>query len=147
MESTWETRDLVVLELAVRHFDDPDASGLDIPTIATQTGLGESDVKRALKALSEASPALVVGIPIAEASYPPYLTGVTERARQLVGAWPSPDSLTDRLVAALQSAAETEPDEEKRTALQRIASLVGGVGRDVFVNVVSSVIGHAIGPN
>lgn len=145
MESTWEARDLVVLELAVRHFDDPDASGLDIPAIATRTGLSESDVKRALKALSEASPALVVGIPIAEASYPPYLTGVTERARRLVGAWPSPDLLTDRLVTALQSAAETEPDEEKKAVLKRMAALVGGVGRDVFVNVASSVIGRAIG--
>jgi hypothetical protein len=147
VESTWETRDLVVLELAVRHFDDPDVFRLDIPAIAAQTGLDEGDVKRALKALNDASPALVVGVPIAELSYPPYLTGVTERARQLVGAWPSPDSLTDRLIAALQSAAETEPDEEKRTVLKRMASLVGGVGRDVFVNVVSSVIGHAIGPN
>jgi hypothetical protein len=145
VESTWENRELVVLDLAVRYFDDPDAYRLDIPEVVEQTGLAEDHVKRALRALDSASPPLVEGHSVDQASYPIFLTGVTERARRLVGAWPSPDNFTDRLIAALQSAAETEQDKEKRTTLKRMASLVGGMGRDIFVEVASQVIGRSIG--
>jgi hypothetical protein len=134
-----------VLDLAVRYFDDPDAYRLGIPAIVEQAALSEDHVKPALRALDGASPPLVEGIGSGETNYPVWLTGVTERARRLVGAWPSPDNLTDRLIAALESAAETEQYEEKRTTLKRMASLLGGMGRDIFVEVASKVIGRSIG--
>lgn len=145
MESTWENRELVVLDLLVRYFDDPDAFRLGIPAIVQQTGLSDDQVKRALRALASASPPLIEGTGFGEISYPVWMTGVTERARRLVGAWPSPGGLADRLIAALESAAETEQDEEKRTTLKRMASLLGGMGRDIFVDVTSKVIGRSIG--
>jgi hypothetical protein len=145
VESTWENRDLVVLDLAVQYFDDPSVHRLGIPVIVERTGLSEDDVKRALRALASASPRLIKGSSADQVAFPLFLTGVTGPARQLVGAWPSPDSLTDRLVAALEAAASAEPNEEKRSALRHAAAVLGGMGRDIFVEVASKALGHVTG--
>jgi hypothetical protein len=145
VESTWETRDLPVLEEAVRYFDDADAFRLDIANIVTATGLSADDVNRALRALASARPPLIEGIEIGEATYPIILTGVTERARREVGAWPSPEGLADRVIAAMEQAAEDEPDAEKRGKLRQLASLLGDMGRDILVDVASKALGHATG--
>lgn len=62
MESTWESRDLPVLELIVAHFDDVDANRLDIEQLVDLAGIPKSEVLRALKALHEADPPYIVGM-------------------------------------------------------------------------------------
>jgi len=95
VDSTWETRELVVLEAAVRHFDNPEAKRFDLPHMAEVTGLDGDTLRRALRALYEASPPYIDGAKMAEQTYPEPLTGVTERARRAVGAWPTADNLAD----------------------------------------------------
>lgn len=101
MDDTWTERELPVLTALVEHFDDPDAAQWHRSDGVGATGLDADSVTRALAALHGAQPPYVVGVSVEEASYPVVLTGVTERARRAVGAWPTPEALVDRLVAAL----------------------------------------------
>ena len=65
--------------------------------------------------------------------------GITDEARQVVGQWPTPESVADRIVAALLEAADREPDERKRTKLRAAADALGGFSRDLLVNVIANV--------
>jgi hypothetical protein len=69
----------------------------------------------------------------------------TGHARRTVGAWPTPETLANRLTEALAKAADNEPDEEKRGWLKKTAAWLGSAGRDVAVDVASSVITKSTG--
>ena len=56
-----------------------------------------------------------------------------------------PRQLADRLLAALEKAADAEPEGEKRTALKRTLAFLGGVGRDVLVQTVATLLGGQLG--
>jgi hypothetical protein len=65
---------------------------------------------------------------------------VTAEARRVVGQWPTPESLSDQLVAALREASDRTTDAEQKSKLRAAAETLGGFGRDVLVGVVSTVI-------
>jgi hypothetical protein len=109
-----------------------------IETLPAATGLDESDVQRALRSLSTANPPYLVGI-AAQLTYPMIITEVTERARRAVGQWPASDQAADVFLAALTEAAEQEADEEKRSVLRRVATALGGVGKDVLIRVMTQI--------
>jgi hypothetical protein len=75
---------------------------------------------------------------------PQMVSSVTADARRAVGQWPSIDTLSDRLVAALQDAAEHESDPLKKTKLRSAADAVTGMGRDIFVGVVTAAATGAL---
>ena len=53
MESTWEQRDLPVLDAIVRYFDEDDSAEIpDVETFAEITGMDPGQVGRAVRALS-----------------------------------------------------------------------------------------------
>lgn len=137
MESTWEQRDLPVLDAIVRYFDEDDSAEIpDVETFAEITGMDPGQVGRAVRALSprfvKTGPGLggLTEVPI---------MGITDEARQVVGQWPTPESVADRIVAALLEAADREPDERKRTKLRAAADALGGFSRDLLVNVIANV--------
>ena len=137
MESTWEQRDLPVLDAIVRYFDEDDSAEIpDVETFAKLTGMDPGQVGRAVRALSprfvKTGPGLggLTEVPI---------MGITEEARQVVGQWPTPESVADRIVVALLQAADREPDERKRTKLRAAADALGGFSRDLLVNVIANV--------
>jgi len=89
---------------------------------------------RELRDLYGASPPYVEAVrPPVELPIPLTLTGVTERARRETGQWPTPEAWVDRLVEALERAADEEPDEEKRSLPRRTAVVIGGMARDIAV--------------
>jgi hypothetical protein len=143
MESTWETRDLPVLDAIVCYFDEHD--GPEIPgvgTFAKLTGMDPVQVARAVRALSPRfikTQAAMGGLMNAA------IVGVTDEARQAVGQWPSPEVWVDRLVQALREAAEREPDPERRGRLRAMADGLGGFARDVAVGVLSGGITQSVG--
>jgi hypothetical protein len=57
-----------------------------------------------------------------------------------VGQWPTPESLIDRLAEAFGAAAELDPDPKRRSRLKEVASVLGGTGRDLAVEVAPRVI-------
>ena len=137
MESTWERRDLPVLDAIVRYFDEHDGPEVpDVETYARPTGMEPGQVARAVRALSPRfiKTQATYGGPMNVA-----IVGITDEAREKVGQWPTPESVADRIVAALLEAAEQEPDERKRTKLRAAAETLGSFGRDLLVNVAANV--------
>jgi hypothetical protein len=143
MESTWETRDLLVLDAIVRYFDEHDGPEIpDVETFAKLTGMDPGQVARAVRALSPRfiKTAATLGGLMAVA-----IIGITDEARQAVGQWPSPEVWVDRLVQALREAAEREPDPDRRGRLRAMAEGLGGFARDVAVGVLSGGITQSMG--
>jgi hypothetical protein len=142
MESTWEPRDLPVLEAVARYIDERAGShSPKVFDIAETTGRPMTDVLRALLALH---PTYLEVRPV---GHPEHWTvaRVTDEARRAVGQWPSPEVWVDRLVEALREAAEREPDPERRGRLRAMAEGLGGFARDVAVGVLSGGITQSMG--
>ncbi len=143
MESTWEPRDLPVLDAIVAAFDDPTRRHMFTHETAALTGMDQATVVKAVRALDGRY--LVTrqssGDDELEAIT---VVGVTDAARHAVGQWPSPDAWADRIVQALLEAAEQEPDEAKKSGLRTAADALGGFGRDVLVGVMSGGITQAM---
>jgi hypothetical protein len=146
MEATWEGRDLPVLDVVVRHFDEhPQGQGvmLSCRDIANRAGRDPADVYRALKILEPTYLWLAEGLGRGPSGCT--VRGVTDDARRAVGQWPSADVWVDRLVQALREAAEREPDPERKTRLRAMAEGLGGFARDVAVGVLSGGITQSMG--
>lgn len=72
------------------------------------------------------------------------VTGLTERGRRAVGLWPSGEGV-EALIDALRQAEETAEDAEERSALRRAWSSIGGVSREVMVDVIGAVVARQSG--
>jgi hypothetical protein len=141
VRDTWFSRELPVLDAAVSLLDE----GIDFPEatdIAERSGLDVKDVARALLALKGEYVDLLqsMGDPGGWA-----VSEVTSAARRAVGQWPSPEGVVDALAEAFGSAAEQEPDSEKKSRLRQVGSFLSGTGRDVATEVVSKVILRSAG--
>jgi hypothetical protein len=140
MESTWEPRDLPVLEAVVRYFDEhPQGVMLRCEEVAKLAGRDPAEVYRALKILEPTYVRLALGLGS------PSVRGVTDQARRVVGQWPSAELWVEHLVQALREAAEREPDPERRGRLRALAEGLGGFARDVAVGVLSGGITQTMG--
>jgi hypothetical protein len=69
----------------------------------------------------------------------------TAEALRVVGQWPSPEVLLNRLIAELQRAAEDEglPDED-RSKLKQTAAFLGTTAWQLALNVLGGVGGNMI---
>ncbi|MFI7594005.1 hypothetical protein [Micromonospora sp. NPDC049359] len=146
VDPTWEVRDLPVLR-AIVELSDEGAWLIEPHEIAERTGLDETRVKHALFALAAELPPFfdykdlnTFGGRDIGCVFEP-----TGHARRTVGTWPTPENLADRLVRAMTSAAEQEPDEEKRSRLNTAASWFANAGRDVLVDVTAAVVNRQLG--
>lgn len=74
------------------------------------------------------------------------IKGVTEKGLRASGAWPNDaELLADRILAVLAERAETEPEPEKRSKLQTGLKGVGGMTRDVLVDVLGAALAKSTG--
>ena len=146
VEDTWASRDLPVLQVIVSAFNDPDRWQLRLAELVSMCGLPERDVRTGLRALGNARPPLLeYPPPPDELAYPIIITDVTERARRVVGQWPTADSLAAQITKALSEAADREPDPAKKSRLRDAASVLGETARGVVVEVLSRVVERQTG--
>lgn len=136
MSDTWHNRDLPVLDAAVTGVDEDQF--VDDSTIVRATGLSEEDVQRALRAL--ASDNLIKHGPVLADGSITLVTGVSGRARRAVGAWPTPETAADRMIAALEQIAANTDDEDTRSRVRKILEGLGGSGRQIAVGVGTAII-------
>lgn len=142
MHDTWFSRDLPVLDVAVRLLDEYE--DIDDRALVRETGFDAATVQQALRAL--------VGTYLVPFDGQPgsgriqYLQGITPAARRAVGAWPTPDSLVDQLLAALRESAGSDdvPATQEQSRAREILKAVGTGGRDVLVSVASAVLTGAV---
>jgi hypothetical protein len=146
VEDTWAGRDLPVLQAIVAAFDDTERYQLRVPGLIELCGLPEREVQAALRALACAEPPLLqYPPPPSGLTYPIIITGVSERARRLVGQWPTAESLAGQVVMALTEAAEHEPDPTKKNRLRSAAAVFSDTARGVLVEVLSRVVERQAG--
>jgi len=138
VDPTWTSRDLPVLEAAVRGVDAGRMSGgIRFHEIAAQTGLDVDDVYVAARALEDAG--------FIENSYVmpgthSRVTRVSGHARQVAGSWPNEDLAADRVLEAVQLLMASASSDEDRSRLRKLLDALGGVSRDVLVSVASAAI-------
>jgi hypothetical protein len=141
MDSTWETRDLPVLKVVVGIEEETGRYAM-VADIAERTGLSDEQVQRAIAALSREEPQLfdVIDSSSMSGSYYAGAGDTTGHARRVVGAWPTPESLADRLIAALEETAANGETDEQRSWAKR--ALEGGkvVGKGVLTSVLVKVL-------
>lgn len=140
MESTWETREIPVLTATVDLFEEAgNIMPVTVQEIAARSQLEPADVFNSLMAMKDVY--VEVRLVLAGGNPNPHMvTRVSSEARRLVGQWPTPEALTDRVIAELTAAANAEPDPEKKSSLRVFADAAASVGRDVLVNVMTALI-------
>ncbi|MER5763833.1 hypothetical protein [Streptomyces sp. NPDC002082] len=144
MESTWGERDLPVLNALVQHLDD--AGGASFPElwdIVEETGLEVSEITKAALALDSAGYIELSRTGGSTGAW--FVKRVSKEARLAVGQWPTAEQLLDTLVQRLGEAAEQETDPEQQSRLREAAGTAGGAARNIFVDVLSSVIAKSMG--
>lgn len=140
---TWEERDLLVLRAAVEYCEEHDGYA-EAYHLRGRLDMSERDIRKAFNALCAETPKLF-------GSYSDGGAGVhrvarpTGEARRRLGIWPTSENMADRLVHALALMAEQEPDEVKKSWLRKSADYLGATGREVLVDVVSSVVVKSAG--
>ncbi|GAT09379.1 hypothetical protein H7I77_01875 [Mycolicibacterium novocastrense] len=140
MTDTWTTRDLPVLKAAVELYDQT-GEGPSADEIERACGFDEQTVQRALRALYRqpyfdkgveafGGDILMVGEP-------------TGDAFRVAGLWPSPETQLERLIAALEAAADDDsrqPDERSR--MKQIALTLRGAAWQVALNALGGAGGN-----
>lgn len=137
LDDTWGSRDLPVLEAAVLGVDRNPFGGIKATDIAAATGLSIDEVVRALKAIESGH---LVDVAWTMPAMGARVRKVSGEARQIVGAWPSADSATDRLLALIEQQIEATTDDAKRSQLEAFREGAAGVGRDVLVSLLSKML-------
>jgi hypothetical protein len=143
---TWP-RDVAILQRIVATLDArPDRvitfSEIGLGTTAHQgQTYGTEDVKRAVRKLHDGG--LVHAVWIDESRSPggqSFVQSCTRAGYEKAGAWPTPETAVDRLIAALEHIAENTEDDEERTRLQQFAVFLKTSGTQVGLNVVTAFL-------
>ena len=143
---TWETRDLPVLRALVQAVDEGVRSPIRADEVVRRTGFDADTVQDALWALAGEQPPFFEYIDASTFDRRDLVVSqLTGHARRTVGTWPTADAWADHLIKALAEAAAQEPDEAERGKLRRAADVLGGLGRDVLAEVVTTVITRGTG--
>jgi len=139
---TWSDRDLPILAAALRRLD----AGETFPPledIRAEVGLDVVQMRAGLSALETAQPPYITlqYTMAGPANVGGFVKGVSERARRQLGAWPSAEDLMERLVIALREEAEAETQPERKSRLRSAADVLGGMAREIAVQVLAAQIG------
>jgi hypothetical protein len=138
---TWTNRDLPVLRAAVELFDDT-GTGPRAMEIERRTGFDEEMVQRALRALytepyfekgvESGNDVIIVGDP-------------TSAALRVAGQWPSPEAQLDRLIAAIEAAADDESRQpEDRSRFRQMALTLRGAAYNVAIGALGGAGGNLL---
>jgi hypothetical protein len=138
MPDTWSARAPPFLRSAVARFETYGDAGLE--EIEADTGLGFRELRETAFRLRDEG---YLDIQF-EGGGAFYVRGVTERGLVEVGAWPSPESLVERLFTALEAQAETAETPEEQSRIRSTLDALASFGRDVLTNAAGSALGGGI---
>lgn len=146
MDDTWFSRDLPVLDAIVREIDNTLVSGTypQLSDIAAITGLEILQVGSAAMALDNAGLINLHQTMTGGNPAPWSVTGVAGNARQLVGAWPSPESLARDLYKQIETLSITEANPTKSSWIKNFLGGTSTIGKDIVVEVLATAIGKTL---
>ena len=143
MADTWTSRDLPVLKAIVDIYEEVGMPAITPDQIQQRVGFDDETVYRALRALETepyfggaqrdmAGDILVIGPP-------------TSKALRVVGNWPSPEAMLERLVGALEAAGD-DPGRtpEERSKFKQAASWLGSFASQVAIGALGGAGGNII---
>lgn len=138
-QDTWTIRDLPVLKAAVDLYDQngrtPRPSALE-----KATGFDHDTVQRALRLLYR-EPYFEKGT-TASGGEIIFVGPPTGAALRVAGQWPSPEAQLERLIAALEAAAEDEArPEQERSRFREVALWLGGAASQVAIGALGGAGG------
>ncbi len=140
MLDLWTAYDLPLLTELVQRLEVDGEDSVDADELVAD-GRTAAQVQGALRRLDAHGFLVAVTVDL---PYPVAVTGVTEKALRVTGAWPSPEQLVDRLLAALAEAAQNAASPEERSKARRALDTLGSLGREVLVNAAGGALGGAI---
>lgn len=118
LPDTWHSRDLPVLREAARLLEAADlGQGAPSSSICTATGLDDTAVYRALKALEVAG---LIDVRWVNPSTHARVIQISANARIIVGQWPTEEAALDRIVRALEAIAGNASDPANQEAAQAL---------------------------
>ncbi|WP_139131862.1 hypothetical protein [Micromonospora chersina] len=143
---TWESRDLPVLR-AIVEISDEGARDMDARDVAKRVGMDLETALVALFALAGEHPPLFKYEDASDFDGRDMclIRDPSGHARRIVGTWPTSETLADRLVQAMEQAADQESDPEKRGWLRKTADWLGSAGRDIAVDVAGTALAKSVG--
>lgn len=131
----WAERDLPVLQSIVRRvIADDFAASQDV---VSDTGLPNHIVDRSVRQLRDAG--YVNAHFEGDGGFG--VMGVNPIALTTTGAWPTPESLVDRLLEALETSVAAAPSEAERSRRQKALDALRGISRDILVNAAGGALG------
>lgn len=144
MDETWTSRDLPVLRAIVEIYEET-GSAMGPDAVESATGFGPKVVQAALRALDSEQPPYISKLERVMTGDIIFIGAPTGHARRAVGAWPTAETIADRLITALDEAAEREPDPERKGWLRKTAGYLGNAGRDLAVEIGATAINRQMG--
>jgi hypothetical protein len=143
VEDTWAPRDLPILVAAYRRFEadaNRSRSVHQLEEIRREVGITVDEFVAGLHALADADPPYIEIETFSgwssEKAGGGFVTGISERARRELGAWPTAESLADQLVEALLAAADRAESQDDADRLREAA---GDLGSSVVKGVLVSL--------
>jgi hypothetical protein len=138
MEDVWANRDLPVLRAVVEIYDETGHHITRASAVERRTGFDNETVQRALRALQTVPFFQEINAGVNVGVGPPM-----RNAYQVAGAWPTPESMVDRLIAAFEAAATDEGlDEPERRRAQKIRDGLVSGGSKIAIAALGSAGGH-----
>ena len=144
MDQTWTVSHLPVLRAIVELYEET-GQIVSPNQIEAKTGLAAEVVQSALRALDSEQPPYVKKMQRYSSGHVVMIGAPTGHARRAVGAWPTAETIADRLVSALDEAADREPDPERKGWLSKTAAYLGNAGRDLAVEIGATAINRQMG--
>ncbi len=141
-EDTWNNRDLPVLKAAVELYEEK-GRGPRVSAVEERTGFDPDTVQRALRALySEPyfeEVRMASGVGYIMVGKP------TSAALRVAGQWPTPEAQLERMVAALEAAANDEGrDEEERSRFQQAKLTLKGAAYQIAIGALGGAGGNLV---
>ncbi|AEF35364.1 hypothetical protein JDM601_1364 [Mycolicibacter sinensis] len=143
-QDTWIDRDLPVLQAVVDIYEETGTSLTKASAIEAATGLDAGAVQRALRRLNT-EPSFFEKVTAAFGGTIIMVGPPTRNALQVAGAWPSPEQLLDRLIAALDTAGDDDDrGVEERGKFKQLAGNLRSFASKVAISALGSAGGHLL---
>jgi hypothetical protein len=133
VEPTWQRREFPVLKAVVEAMEEHPDREVRLQELVERSGLPGPEVDHAMWLLWRARPPYFEAYGVEDNTKLVAVTSLNERALRETGQWPDPESMVRSLIEALDRAAETEADPEKKGRLVRAAETLGGIGLQIAI--------------
>lgn len=140
LPDTWHNRDLPVLREVVTRIDAQTRAKLPFKELTAALDFDDDTTSRALAALERDDLVTLKWDIRGDWARIQSIDDVSADAYRQVGAWPTPDTAADRLIAALEHLAATTDNDDERTRVRKILDGFAGSGRQIAVGVGTAII-------